>query len=258
MNKKGIFIPVLVILSLVVFSYAYYILILQNPSKEIERNLGGYVSNLAGKFDEGKKHEFFIKESIRLSSNNALLKLSENGGFSKPEVVTDCKITDDGYVIWNVDCDPTSNLEGNFITLFSESFEQYLSNNYIENIYDYDLEFNENNLNISLIANKAVLYVDTSVQYRLDTSTTESIDYNLTQYKIINDFLNSKKDCFLGGVDYNDCIVNSNWKVVKVGDVFKFDIESEQVYLIENNDKIEARKIIIKFAKDFKTEDLLG
>ena len=250
MNKKGIFAPTLVILTLIVFTHAVYVLIIQNPSGEAKELIGYYVVNLSNKFYEGDAALFAIKDSAKISIFNALKELGENGGFVEPPDV--CRKIK-GYVVWDVSCDPTitGGLEGNYTSFFNKSFNKYLINHGFENFYSYDLVADDSGFNVSVTARKNLVFKDDVIEYKLNTSFKREMDYNLLIYKEINDFVITKRGCFLDKEDPKECIDNKNLKAVKEGDVVLFDLESEGNYLIEENNELKFVKIKIKFAKDF-------
>jgi len=252
MNKKGIFIPTLVILTLVVSTYAILVFIIQNPSGELEAQVGGYAINLSNKFYEGEAAEFLIRDAAKISSHNSLVNISKNGGFSKQVFQNnDCE-RKDSYVIWKENCNPNlDSLKESYISTFNKILNGYLINNGFGNLYDLDLEFGDKNFSISLIARKNLVFKDEVIEYRLNTSFKNEVNYDLAQYSEINDLVISKRSCFLEGEEPSECIGDEPWKIVKDGNVFKFDIESEESYLVEENGEIKFAKVVIKFAKDF-------
>ena len=128
-NKKGdIFLPALVVITIVVFSTLAYYIYLNNVEREKFLPVGEQSKALIGLYSETQNAEFYAQASAKFAKEDALKILAENGGYAKTNACqrTEQKIGEDSLIIFNT-C-PEFDPESEYKKQFEISLKEYLSN----------------------------------------------------------------------------------------------------------------------------------
>ncbi len=147
MNKKGIFIAVLAIFTLVIFTFAYY-KIAFGAKTNYREIIGKNQAELYESYFDGEKAALYIDESAKQAAYSAILDLAGNGGYGK-DVLSDCGNVV-GYNLWYIngkECYP-KNIKDSFSKNFIGEFDKYLANYGVILFNDEDIKGLRNFFNI--------------------------------------------------------------------------------------------------------------
>ncbi len=129
-SKKGdIFLPSLVIITLVVFISLAFIIKQNNDKRAEEIPIGAQALALARLNSEIQNAEFYLELSSIYSSNSAIKSIAENAGYPSENKCkkTDKTLTEPKYIIFSSDCGDF-NPEASYKTEFQKNLKSYLTN----------------------------------------------------------------------------------------------------------------------------------
>lgn len=250
MNKKGIFVPTLVVVTLVILIYAYVVLTtkgldLPSPSKVI----GEVQLKMVEQYQRGEEILLYVDQAAKHSGYKAADDLGENGGFYNNFPCDRIK----EYTIWQLsgECNPVENLEDNFKNYFNKNLNVYLRSypgvKIPVNNYEYTLKILDEDLEITGLAKDSIttkVAKDFEIEYAILPSFKQKIKYSLSDYQKIIDEIKKEDtlDCLKrSSEDLKNCLwerYEFEWKIKKEGDIVKFDVGKAYLF----------KPIIIKFA----------
>ena len=146
MNKKAIFLPLFVFISILILTTLFFVI--NSINKDREDLVGLRAVTLTRLYDEVDKQKLFINLAAQQSSDNALISLDKNGGISES---SSCQKTptnlveQESYTIFNT-CDTKIQEEFNYQLRLElkKFFTNYQSRyNQINFINKYDLQERE-------------------------------------------------------------------------------------------------------------------
>ena len=127
MNKKGFFLPLFVISTLIILSSLTYII--ETTKLARQDNVGMQATSIIKSYDESEKIQFYLDQSIKYVSKQALNELYSNAGY--PQNNSCRKIpatpTEQRYIILDKSCG-FFNPEENFKNLLNEKLKNYYQN----------------------------------------------------------------------------------------------------------------------------------
>lgn len=129
-SKKGdIFLPSLVIITLVVFISLAFIIKQNNDKRAEEIPIGAQALALARLNTEIQNAEFYLELSSIYSSNSTLKSIAENAGYTVENKCqkTDKTLTENPYIIFSSDCGDF-NPEESYKAEFQKNLKSYLIN----------------------------------------------------------------------------------------------------------------------------------
>ncbi len=245
MNKKAlIFLPLVVIGTLIVLSYAYYSLVLHKVT------LRGDVGSLAVEVFEinqdAEEINFYIEKANLYVTYNSIHELGENGGYYDSK----CGNHNE-YNFWvnkDENCYPKiDDLKNNFKLIYEENFDNYSlpdrSRLSFKDAYRVNVE---DNLNVSVIEQKpyyAVMLVGFNIgNYTMNHSSSAYVNYSFSDYIEIE----QKVDDPITLCKNAECIN----RMLDKGD-YKWEIWDEQnliLFNVNTTKKIFNDFVVIKFA----------
>jgi len=163
MNKKGIYAPTLVILS--VFLLSYTIISFLDEDVSIAKVAGKNQVKLIEIYQKGEFTKQYLRQSSRNAINDALYEFGQNGGLKENK----CKKND--LFIWNKECKPD---KANFILYFDEKFKVFLKLNNLPKL-NFDYVINKNQL---------IVKSKNSILFNLDSDKIESKQQKLIDYSV--------------------------------------------------------------------------
>ncbi len=189
MKKGFVFIPLLVTLSLVVLTLAYY-LYLTTERESTTKVLGELQIDAIKEIYNSEKSLFEIDTNVRFNVIRSLNILADRGGVKEDNIWTESSIRE-------------------INTLFKQTFENemknYLSKSYSDISYTYLYSLDKNKIEIRGIANKELVFSKNIFIYKVKPSFRVIVDYDLNEYiKMYNDFK-----------DVKECPTNEELKVFK-------------------------------------------
>ncbi len=133
MNKKGYYVPMLIIFLVFLLGYAFSALYTKDIA--YAKVAGQNQIKLIEKYQEGEFIRLYIKQSARNSINNALYEFGQNGALKEEK----CK--KDNYFLWNKDCKPNKD---SFLFYFDKNFKSFLKFKKIPDLnFDNEIENNK-------------------------------------------------------------------------------------------------------------------
>src|SRR3989344_5086277 len=159
MNKRGIFLPLFVIITALILSVLFYTV--KTAVDEKQDLIGLRATNLVKLYDETEKINIYLDLSAQYSSDKSARILAENGGYAENNR---CEKTQDGYVIWNT-C-PVLNPSLEFETQFKKELKFYVdkyNSSYKNRDYkkSFEMEHNEtlnyNNIYTESVRNSNII-----------------------------------------------------------------------------------------------------
>lgn len=181
MNKKGLFIPLTAVLTLIIFSYAYMILIV-NAEASTYQNVAGARALAIREADQGLNQRIvYIEEAARISVYDALTEFALNGG---------------GCEDWTK-CNPKDNLKTNFLKYFEKEFYKTLKElNILNDIYTFDLEIRKDNFDLIGKSQKELLEAKRNVDYKRKHEFKLNFNYDFGIYEqLYGKYHESRSDC---------------------------------------------------------------
>jgi len=208
MKKGFIFIPLLVTLSLVVLTLAYY-LYLTTERESTTKVLGELQTDAIKEIYNSEKNLFEIDTNVRFNVIRSLNILADRGGVRNDNILTESSIREVN-------------------TLFKETFEnqmkEYLSKIYLDLSYSYFYNLDKNKIEIRGIANKELTFSKGVFSYKVKPSFRVVVDYDLNEYIKLYDDFKDVKECpsneelrvFKGVWRGINCIEGNSWTYFEV------------------------------------------
>ncbi len=222
MNKKAIFMPMFSFFVLLILTYGYYQLII-NESQDKYKLIGLNQAEIIKSYDKGEEYLFNAENAVKYASYKSI------DDFSKTSVVLE-KCNN----LWkfNSDCEP--NLEKTFLELFKSDLQDYGYNAKEIKIQDNSIIVILDNFNYQKELSKFKL------EYNLPVKIKQELAIDLNK---LNKLKEKIKKCAQDGKDLNTC---TDEKTKVEGDIITFTIENNKDILIYT-DKLETKKPIFVF-----------
>ena len=197
-GKKGIFMPVLLVFTLILFSWAYNVLVFGAGATSYRMQIGKNQADLYESYMDAEKSMLYLNEAGKQAAYYGISELADNGGYKKEEI-NDCGEVV-GYKIWHLngkDCYP-NDIGERFEELFDKNMKSYLDNyeiylldkDYEKGLrYVFDISLDEGE-KITINGNARENYIFGSkidgkefrIKYDVDPSFKIIVDYNFLDY----------------------------------------------------------------------------
>lgn len=126
MNKKGIFMPLLVVFTLILFSWTYYYIVFASGQTHYRQQIGRNQIDLYESYIDAEKALLYIDEAGKMAARDSMIKLAENGGYND---ASECGSVV-GYNLWyldGIDCYP-GKVDERYEKMFKGNMKAYLDN----------------------------------------------------------------------------------------------------------------------------------
>ena len=246
-NKKGFFTVALVLLFILLISYAS-ITFLVSERKSQEVTIGKIQTDTINVYQDAEKSLFYIDQSAKYSAYKTAEELALKGGD-----FTNCGV-EENYVLWQAgkkECYPTEeSLKNSFTDMFNknlninlENYNKLNKNNLILDNYNLALEEN-NELKIIGNAKNNLEIKQENIDYSIKPNFITKIDYNFTDYleiskKVKNTINKCNQDLTCWKTEHSD------WTIDQNGNLFMFNV------LLTRKTLFSEKNIIIKFGINF-------
>lgn len=246
MNKKGIFIPIFVVFTLLLLSTSAVFLYISNK-KSIEFHVGGRSSEIFSTYSNAEKALFYIDKSAEFSfyksinnnMNNLDTKCGEKEGYDLLVLGTDTCFLDNDFI------------KTRFETVFNKYMSEYL--NLYKDLSLKDITFDLDFIDKKIIGRSTskILVDKNNIKYTMGPSFVfeNSFDVNEVfistsdKIKRIYVLCKSDKTCWENKLD-------KNFKLKNNGKFFMLDIDTGYKFGLNNE------KLMLKFGLEFETNPL--
>jgi len=236
MNKKGIFMPFLVIFILFILGYSYYTIVIQDSEDKLFV-IGVNQGEILKSYEEGEKYYLNLKQATKYSLDKSVNNFTKYSGVKE--------ICNGKWIFYDENCNPS--LENNFIILFKEELSNY-------GYKDNDISI-ENNF---LIIKDNFVYKNEKKNFKLEYNSpfavNEGLKLNVTK---LNNLKNEIDNCVSSTKekkDVNGCI-SGYYKHEQNGNVIKFTVPIEKEIKLYT-DKLEKKKLDFVFYIDLDNTGL--
>lgn len=158
MNKKAVFLPLFVIVTLVILVLLSYTITKVKLSRQDK--VGIKSLSIMKAYDEGEKDLLYLEQSLKLSKTLVMKELYDNGGYLSSNSCQKIKDNGDMYVLIDDSCN-NFDIDNNFLIGLNNEFSSYIVN--FRSTYE---EFNPKNSFSSSAFNFLGLVSDTIVSER--------------------------------------------------------------------------------------------
>jgi hypothetical protein len=249
----------LVLVTIIVLTTAFFVL--ANKKDNFPSGIGGRQAEIIKTYQKADKMLLYVDESATFSVEQALYDLGQNGGYN---TVPDCgKITD--YMIWqskSKDCYPK--FINNFNFLLNENLNIYLDSYPNPKLKTDNYEFTiYNNKVIGTALENIILPIFdekniAAGRYSIKPSFNVDLIFNIDHY---DNLITQTKEIFIkceNEIDKKQCVNNilitssySNLKSTNLGDVFFFNVTTNEKVWVYDGTKLEEKELVIKLGLDF-------
>jgi len=265
-KKSMLFQPLLVLFTIVVLTFAFFRLETHyNELAGMNKYIGSRQVEIVRTYQKTENTLFYIDQSAKLSADQAIYELAQNGGFHTTQDYEKAF----GYFLWFAkDKEYYPNYKLNFDILLNENLDNYFNlykdtklpkNNYESTFYNNQLIGNAlENINIPIRDKKYALNKVVG-NYSVKPSFNINFNHDITQYKEIitnvkklNNSCNNptnpnKLDCINSFLANN----NFNWITQQNGNVFLFDIPTNKKAIVYDGSTLKRGDVVIKFGVEF-------
>lgn len=215
--KKGIFLPMLAIFTIIAVSILGYMFV-QNNIKSQNTMVGEKSAQVIKAIITNEKNQFFVQDAAKLAYCDALTKVVENTGIGINCIVNGYQVFD--IPIANTPCNPDYYIDDSFKTYFDNSFKNYLKMNKLEGLkYDSELE------NGYLIQSEPLEITENNpiinIKYNFIVKIDEKIDVNLNTFKDLITKIRKYDSC---KTDIVNCNKKYDLKGIKSDNLIKFEV----------------------------------
>lgn len=209
MNKRGIFLPFLAIITIIVLLFAYYSLVLYSDRPSGELGTNQYM--LYDYYGKAERYLFYIDVSAKYSIEKSIEDLNQNGGFSEEDT-------------WKNGYSPDVKKE--FKKSFNKYFNEYMELNlngksaeqrktfYKQNKDNYDLVF-ENNILFGKSKRK-ITFALSDFSYSINSNFKQKLDYDFTRYDLIKKEIEDLLRCLENKQTITDKLIKEECKFNRV------------------------------------------
>ena len=234
MNKKGIFLPFVVIITLIILLYAYYSLILYNTNKP-DSEIGVNQYMIYDYYGKAENYLFYIDISAKYSIEKSIDDLNKNGGFSEAD-------------LWKVGHSPDVKKE--FEKSFNKYFNEYMDLNLDEKSAEQRRTlYNQNKNNYNLIfegdilfgkAKNKIVFALSDFSYAVNPSFKQKLNYDFTKFDLIKKEIEDLLRCLEHEQMITDKLIKEKCKFNRERQILENNILSYQINNI--NLKVELGK----------------
>ncbi|MDD5133205.1 MAG: hypothetical protein PHD81_02205 [Candidatus Nanoarchaeia archaeon] len=220
MNKKGIFLPLMAIMTLIfsgIFIGIFYFQILKDRSE----NVGEHASNLINFYTQQEMFAFSIQESAKLAACDTL-QTTFKKGLLKTE---SCFLNT--YAVWDFklsDCNPDPAFESSdFKEEFEKKFKERTTLVYKNINYEFRNKIKIKATTDPLLLEKVTGKLD--IDYKLNINFNQELNVDVTKIQGIINEANNLNTCLLSQ-SFEVCSKSSNLECIKSDSLIKCNVQN--------------------------------